>query len=325
MQAKTLLNESKILKIAADTLDLESESIANLKDKLNSDFVAVVQAIYMSKGRVVVTGIGKSAIIGQKMVATFNSTGTPSLFMHAADAIHGDLGMIQQNDIVMILSKSGMSPEIKALIPLIRSSNDIVAITGNLNSELALQAKYVLDTTVSKEACPNNLAPTTSTAAQMAMGDALAVSLLSAREFTEKDFAKYHPGGALGKKIYLRINDLSAKNEKPQVEPNTDLKEVIIKISEGRIGAVIVTKADKVVGIITDGDLRRMLHSGRSLDEITAKDIMTEGPLTIESSSLAMEGVELIKEHKINHVISVNGNTLEGVVHVQDFIREGLL
>lgn len=325
MQAKTLLNESKILKIAKDTLALESESIANLKGKLNSDFVSVVNAIYNSKGRVVVSGIGKSAIIGQKIVATLNSTGTPSLFMHAADAIHGDLGMIQKDDIVIIISKSGTSPEIKALIPLIKPSNPIVALTGNLNSELAIHANYILDTTVDKEACPNNLAPTTSTTAQMAMGDALAVSLLSAREFTEKDFARYHPGGALGKRIYLRIEDLSSKNTKPMVQLDTDLTEVIIKISEGRMGAVVVVEHEKVKGIITDGDLRRMLHSGRSLDGILAKDIMTKDPLTIDCRSLAMEGVELIKKHKINHVISVDEDTLEGIVHVQDFIREGLL
>lgn len=325
MQAKTLLKESNILKNAMNTLDLESQSIANLKDKLNSDFVSVVNAIYSSTGRVVITGIGKSAIIGQKMVATFNSTGTPALFMHAADAIHGDLGMIQKGDIVIIISKSGTSPEIKALIPLIKTSNSIVAITGNLNSILAQEAEYVLDTTVDKEACPNNLAPTTSTVAQMAMGDALAVSLLHARDFSEKDFAKYHPGGALGKRIYLRIDDLSTLNEKPTVSPDASLKEVIIKISEGRIGAVIVVEANEVRGIITDGDLRRMLHSSKPLEGIIAKDIMTADPMTIDSSSLAMEGVEMIKKNKINHVISVKNNELEGVVHIQDFIREGLL
>lgn len=325
MQAKTLLKESNILKNAMNTLDLESQSIANLKDKLNSDFVSVVNAIYSSTGRVVITGIGKSAIIGQKMVATFNSTGTPALFMHAADAIHGDLGMIQKGDIVIIISKSGTSPEIKALIPLIKTSNSIVAITGNLNSILAQEAEYVLDTTVDKEACPNNLAPTTSTVAQMAMGDALAVSLLHARDFSEKDFAKYHPGGALGKRIYLRIDDLSTLNEKPTVSPDASLKEVIIKISEGRIGAVIVVEANEVRGIITDGDLRRMLHSSKPLEGIIAEDIMTADPMTIDSSSLAMEGVEMIKKNKINHVISVKNNELEGVVHIQDFIREGLL
>ena len=326
MQAKTLLTESKILEIAEKTLKLESESINQLRNQLNADFVSVVHAILDLKGRVVVTGIGKSAIIGQKIVATLNSTGTAAMFMHAADAIHGDLGMIQQDDLVICISKSGTSPEIKALVPLIKqASNILVGLCGNSSSYLANESDFVLDTTVDKEACPNNLAPTTSTTAQMAMGDALAVALLSCRDFSSNDFAKYHPGGALGKKIYLRIEDLAKLNQKPQVSKDTSLKECIVKISEGRIGAVMVLDENKVAGIITDGDLRRMLYSGNSLDNITAEQIMTAKPLTIESSSLAMEGVELIKKHKINHVISVKDNNFDGIVHIQDFMREGLL
>ena len=326
MQAKTLLTDSKILEIAENTLKLESESINELRKKLNSDFVSVVHAILESKGRVVVTGIGKSAIIGQKIVATLNSTGTPSMFMHAADAIHGDLGMIQENDVVICISKSGASPEIKALVPLIKQANNIlVAMCGKLDSFLSRESQFMLDTTVEMEACPNNLAPTTSTTAQMAMGDALAVSLLSCKDFSRADFAKYHPGGALGKKIYLRIEDLSKMNQKPIVGRDTSLKECIVKISEGRIGAVMVLEKDAVLGIITDGDLRRMLYSGNSLEKITAEQIMTANPLTIECSSLAMEGVDLINKHKINHIISVKNGIFDGIVHIQDFMREGLI
>lgn len=326
MHAKTLLTDSKILEIAKKTLQLESESIANLQDLLNADFVSVVNLIFNTTGRVVVTGIGKSAIIGQKIVATFNSTGTAAMFMHAADAIHGDLGMIRKEDVIICISKSGTSPEIKALLPLLKQGNNtLVAITGNLNGDLAISADYILDTTVKLEACPNNLAPTTSTTAQLAMGDALAVALLNCREFTEKDFAKFHPGGALGKKIYLRISELTRLNAKPEVDKDTGIKECILKISESRVGAVIVTENGKVIGIITDGDLRRMLFSGRDIEGITALDIMSKNPKVIDSDALAVEAVELIKQYKINHVISVKNGTFEGVVHIQDFMREGLL
>lgn len=321
-----MLTDSKILEIARETIALESKSLEELSHKINDEFSKVVHAILKSEGRVVVTGIGKSAIIGQKIVATFNSTGTASMFMHAADAIHGDLGMIRESDVVLCISKSGNSPEIKALIPLLKqSSNLLIGMTGNLDSVLAREAERVLDTTVEKEACPNNLAPTTSTTAQLAMGDALAVALLSCREFSSKDFAKYHPGGALGKKLYLRISDLAATNQHPTVGPESALKECIIRISEGRMGAVVVEKQHEVLGIITDGDLRRMLYSNRPSEGLVAEDIMTKDPLTIEADALAVLGVELIKEHKINHLIAVRDQKLVGLVHIQDLIREGLL
>jgi arabinose-5-phosphate isomerase len=326
LHAKSLLNDHKILEIAKHTLELESESIAQLIPTLNQSFVEVVQCILESSGRVVVTGIGKSAIIGQKIVATLNSTGTPSLFMHAADAIHGDLGMIQQHDVVICISKSGNSPEIKALIPLLKQGhNPLVGMTGNLSSTLAQQSAMVLNTTVDKEACPNNLAPTTSTTAQLAMGDALAVALLSCREFTEKDFAKYHPGGALGKKIYLRIEDMAQSNLKPVVSVDSSLKECIIQITEGRMGAVAVLDGDRLEGLITDGDLRRMLSSTQDLSSVVARDIMTRQPKTIAHDVLAVRGGSLIKEHKINHLIVTNAGRFDGIVHIQGFMREGLI
>lgn len=321
-----MLSDSKILEIATETLRLESQSIAQLIPQLDAQFVDVVKEILEGNGRVVVTGIGKSAIIGQKIVATFNSTGTPALFMHAADAIHGDLGMIQASDAVICISKSGNSPEIKALIPLIKQGgNFLVGMTGQLDSVLAERSDKVLDTTVVKEACPNNLAPTTSTAAQLAMGDALAVALLSCRNFGQEDFAKFHPGGALGKKIYLRLEDLTAGQQTPTVNSTDDLRECIARITEGRMGAVVVLEGQSVTGIITDGDLRRMLFSGNSLEGLVATDIMTSQPHTIDSTTLAVKGVEFINEKKINHLITLKEGRLNGLVHIQDLMREGLL
>ena len=326
MHAKTLLSDSDIIQTAKNTLQMESESIANLSQSIDETFTKVVHEILQAKGRVVVTGIGKSAIIGQKIVATLNSTGTPSLFMHAADAIHGDLGMIQHGDVVICISKSGSSPEIKALIPLLKQGgNVLVGMCGQMDAPLALQSDHVLDTTVSKEACPNNLAPTTSTAAQLAMGDALAVSLLSCRDFTKEDFARYHPGGALGKKIYLRIEDLARQNPHPVVERDTELKNCIVKMTEGRMGAVVVLEDHRPVGIITDGDLRRLLFSGKPMEGLKASDAMTESPMTIDAGQMAIHGVEMIKQHHINHLIAVREERFEGIIHIQDFMREGLL
>ena len=326
MHAKSLLTDSKILEIAKETIQLESDSVAQLGDRINAHFVHAVKSILESEGRVVITGIGKSAIIGQKIVATLNSTGTASMFMHAADAIHGDLGMIRKSDIVLCISKSGNSPEIRALIPLLKqSSNLVIAMTGNLSSDLASKSDIVLDTTVSKEACPNNLAPTTSTTAQLVMGDALAVALLSCREFGSDDFAKYHPGGALGKKIYLRIADIAQQNSQPVVHGDSPLNECIIKITEGRMGAAIVLNQQKVIGIITDGDLRRMLSKAQDLKGLTALNVMSKDPITIDANSLAVKGVELINEHKINHLIAVENDQFAGIVHIQDLMREGLL
>jgi len=322
-----------ILQIGRDTILLESQSLKKLSDLLDDNFVNVVNHILDSDGRVVVTGIGKSAIIGQKIVATFNSTGTPALFMHAADAIHGDLGMIQQDDVVICISKSGTSPEIIALVPSIANGgNMLVGITGNMNSFLAKNSNYVLDTTVDLEACPNNLAPTTSTTAQLAMGDALAVALIKCRNFKSEDFAKYHPGGALGKKLYLTLNDLANKNELPSVDQDEILPRCILAMTNGRMGAVVVTSDSELVGIITDGDLRRMLEQGAAMvskvltgSHFKAKEIMTSNPQTMNGNRLAIDGVKFLKEKKINHIILVENSRPTGMIHIQDLIKEGLL
>lgn len=326
--------ESKdILKIGRDTILLESESLNKLSTLLDVHFSDVVSEILTSQGRVVVTGIGKSAIIGQKMVATFNSTGTPALFMHAADAIHGDLGMIQEQDIVICISKSGNSPEIIALVPLISNAgNKLVGMTGNLESFLAKNCDFLLDTTVDAEACPNNLAPTTSTIAQMAMGDALAVALIKCRNFKSEDFAKYHPGGALGKKLYLTLGEIANKNPLPIVEQEDNLPTCIMAMTEGRMGAVLVLDKSKIVGIITDGDLRRMLNRGSDMaanvlrgKHFKAKEIMTTQPKTMLADDLAINGVNFLKKNKINHIVLSDGDKPTGIVHIQDLIREGVL
>lgn len=322
-----MLNPTEILQVARTTLLLESDNLRRLTHLLTDSFVDVTKAILDTNGRVVVTGIGKSAIIGQKMVATFNSTGTPSLFMHAADAIHGDLGMIQRDDVVICISKSGNSPEIKALVPLIlKGGNRLVGITGNLGSHLAEHSHFVLDTTVTEEACPNNLAPTTSTTAQMAMGDALAVALIKCREFKPQDFAKYHPGGALGKKLYLTIGELAQQNKIPLVPENTKLAECIVAMTKGRMGAVLVVDQSGILtGIITDGDLRRMLTTHTQIGDFSAENIMTPNPKTMEEDTLAVDGVAFVKKHKINHIIVAKNKKPIGVIHIQDLIREGLI
>lgn len=317
--------EKEILDIAKRALQNEADALLQLQNQLNTDFYKIVQLLFESKGRVVVTGIGKSAIIANKMVATFNSTGTPSLFMHAADAIHGDLGMIQQNDVIICISKSGNTPEIKVLAPLLKQSgNTLIAMVGNTDSYLAKQADYILDTTVESEACPNNLAPTTSTTAQLAMGDALAVCLLETREFKAEDFAKYHPGGALGKKLYLKVGDLSMQNEKPSVDWNENLTNVILEITSKRLGMTSVMNGNELVGVITDGDLRRLIAKGFRND-LLAKDIMGTNPKTIQKDELAVQALELMKNNNITQLIVMDGNSYEGVIHLHDLIREGIL
>lgn len=317
--------EKEILDIAKKALKIEAEAILQLQNQLNSDFYKIVKLLFELKGRIVVTGIGKSAIIANKMVATFNSTGTPSLFMHAADAIHGDLGMIQQHDVIICISKSGNTPEIKVLAPLLKQSDNIlIAMVGNTDSYLAKQADFVLDTTVETEACPNNLAPTTSTTAQLAMGDALAVCLLECREFTAKDFAKYHPGGALGKKLYLKVGDLSMQNEKPQVNSSDNLSKIILEISSKRLGMTSVVDGEKLVGVITDGDLRRLMAKGFNNDMI-ASEIMGLNPKLIQKDELAVQALELMKENNITQLIVMDGNSYSGVIHLHDLIREGIL
>lgn len=322
-----MLSKDNIKQQALDTIALEATSVEGLKNYVNDDFISVVELIHKSKGRVVVTGIGKSAVIAQKLVATFNSTGTPALFMHAADAIHGDLGMILPEDVVILISKSGSSPEIKVLIPFVKNfGNTVVAISGNEKSYLATNADYFINTTVSKEACPNNLAPTTSTTAQLVMGDALAVCLLSLKGFTAEDFARFHPGGALGKRLYLRVGDLSQQNANPQVSATASLKEVIYEISNKRLGATAVTAEDGTLqGIITDGDLRRMLEKHDDTSKLTAQDILTADPKSIEEQELAVNALELIREHNITQLVVTKEGKYAGFVHLHDMVREGLL
>lgn len=317
---------NSILQTAKQTINMESLAIANLSSLIDTDFSDAVTCILNSKGRVIITGIGKSAIIATKIVATLNSTGTPAVFMHAADAIHGDLGLILEDDVVICISKSGNTPEIKVLVPFIRrAKNKMIAITGNRDSFLAKNSDFLLNTFVEKEACPNNLAPTTSTTAQLVMGDALAVCLLELRGFTSNDFAKYHPGGALGKKLYLRVSDMSDVNQKPQVNPNTNIKEVIIEISEKMLGVTAVVENHKIVGIITDGDLRRMLTKSNDFSHLTAKDIMGSNPKHINANAMAIDAKEQMETYGISQLLVEKNGEYAGIVHIHDLIKEGIL
>lgn len=319
-------NIQSILSIAKRTLETESKAIYDLIGQLDEQFAHAVQYILDSKGRVVVSGVGKSAIVASKIVATLNSTGTPATFMHAADAIHGDLGTIQENDVVICLSKSGNTPEIKALLPLIKiGKNKLIGITGNMDSVLAKQADFVLGTYVEKEACPNNLAPTTSTSAQMAIGDALAICLLELRGFSSSDFAKYHPGGSLGKKLYLRVADIVVNNQKPQVDINSSVKEVIVEISEKMLGVTAVMEKGRLVGIVTDGDIRRMLSKYDNISGLTAKDIMTTNPKTVEVDTLAIKALKMLQEKEISQLLAFEDGSYAGVVHIHNLINEGIL
>lgn len=313
--------------IAKKTIQAEALSVSGLEKYINADFERAVEAVFECKGRLVVSGIGKSAIIAQKIVATLNSTGTPALFLHAADAIHGDLGMIQREDVVLIVSKSGSSPEIKVLVPLIKNfGNIVIGMVGNDQSLLAKQANMVLNTTVEKEACPNNLAPTSSTTAQMVMGDALAIALMELKGFGSEDFARFHPGGTLGKQLYLRVKDLYVHNEKPAVDPGTSLKEVIFSISAGRLGmTTVINERNEVLGIITDGDLRRMLEKNESLADVTAEKIMTANPKTLDPDSLAVNALNLLRQNDITQLVVTDGKKYIGVLHLHDLVKEGII
>ncbi|MDI1324686.1 MAG: KpsF/GutQ family sugar-phosphate isomerase [Algoriphagus sp.] len=312
---------------ATRVLQNEAQAILKLVDYLDGDFEACVERILNSKGRVVITGIGKSAIIANKIVATLNSTGTPALFMHAADAIHGDLGMIQEDDIVICISKSGNTPEIKVLVPLLKNLGSVlVALVSNTKSYLAEQAEYVLNATIEEEACPNNLAPTTSTTAHLAMGDALAVCLLEARGFTPEDFAKYHPGGSLGKQLYLKVEDLLDSQQIPKVKESAGLAEVILEISGKRLGATaVVDEEGKLKGIITDGDLRRMLQKTLDIQSLRASDIMTIHPKTISSDEFAIRALNLMRNHNITQLVAMNGDKIAGFVHIHELMKEGIV
>ena len=305
----------------------EAQAIEKSIEFLDQNFEDCIQAILASGGRVVVTGIGKSANIAKKMVATFNSTGTPSLFMHAGDAIHGDLGMVQSSDVVVCLSKSGNTAEIKVLVPLIkRLGNPLVALVSNVDSYLASQADFVLNASIESEACPHNLAPTTSSTVQLALGDALAVCLLEARGFTSEDFAKFHPGGSLGKQLYLKVDEIYTSNNCPKVEVDATLKEVLLEISSGRLGAAAVVDMDQSLqGIITDGDLRRMLKDSTSIETLTAKDVMTASPKTIPSGSFATEALRVMQQGNITQLIVVDGPMVLGFVHLHDLLKEGIV
>ncbi|MDP2236667.1 MAG: KpsF/GutQ family sugar-phosphate isomerase [Bacteroidales bacterium] len=321
-----LKNKEKINQYGRSVIESERDAISGLLPLLDDNFAGVVNLILQSKGKVIVSGIGKSAVIAQKIVATFNSTGTTSVFLHAADAIHGDLGIIRDEDIIIMLSKSGETPEIKVLVPLLKArGNKMVAIVGNRNSYLASRSDFILDVTVSKEACPNNLAPTASTTAQLVMGDAVAISLLMCRGFTASDFARIHPGGALGKKLYLRVDDIYLKNEKPQVFKDDDLRKVIVEISAKRLGATAVLDGELLLGIITDGDLRRMLMNNPRLDAIKASDIMTKNPKSIAPSDHVVDALAIMRMYNITQLPVMEGNIYKGVIHLHDILNEGIL
>lgn len=314
--------------IALKTIELEAESIKQLQNYINADFIKSVQLIHKSKGRLIISGIGKSAIIAQKIVSTLNSTGTPSLFLHAADAIHGDLGMVQKDDVVMIVSKSGESPEIKILATLIKNfNNKLIALVGNVSSFLALKSDFIINSTVTKEACPNNLAPTSSTTAQLVMGDALAVCLMSLNGFKGSDFAKFHPGGALGKKMYLRVKDLYESHNKPFVYLQSELKDIIIEITKKRLGVTaVIDKKGILLGIITDGDLRRMLENTTNLKGITAKTIYTQNPITIDADKLAIDALDILRSNNISQLVVVDKkNKYLGILHLHEIIKEGIV
>lgn len=321
------MNKDKnIIETAKETILIEAAAIKQLAELVNEDFEKAVMTILNSDGRVIVTGIGKSANIASKIVATMNSTGTPAVFMHAADAIHGDLGNIQKDDVVICISKSGNTPEIKVLLPLIKNyGNKIIAITGNESSFLAEHADHTLSSYVEKEACPNNLAPTTSTTAQLVIGDALAICLLNLKDFSSSDFAKYHPGGTLGRKLYLRVNELAEKNEMPQVDELSPIKDVIIEISKKRLGSTAVVNNGSIAGIITDGDIRRMLENSSDLDQLKAKDIMSQNPVTVSADTMAVQALDIMQKNNITQILVTKDGTYAGVVHFHDLLKEGII
>ena len=322
-----MIISKEVIETAKNTIKIEHQAIKGLLDSIDEQFVDIVKLIKSSKGRLVITGIGKSAIIGQKIVATLNSTGTASLFMHAADAIHGDLGMIQEGDNIICISKSGETPEVKALVPLIKQMNTpLIAMVSRKDSFLGKNADYILHTPLEKEADPNNLAPTTSTTLQIVMGDALATALLKTKGFSPRDFAQFHPGGSLGKQLYLKVSDIYPNNEQPQINGNANLKEIILEITSKRLGCAVVLNEDgSVAGIVTDGDLRRMLERNTETANITAKDIMSSNPKTVEHTTLAVKALEVMRSNSISQLIIVDNGKYLGIVHIHDLIKEGII
>ena len=318
-------NKKNIRETALKAIENEYLAIKNLLHSVDEDFVKIVQLLFESKGRVIVTGIGKTAHIAQKIVATLNSTGTPAIFMHAADAIHGDLGIVRKDDVVIAISKSGETPEIKVLVPLVKGrKNKLIALVGNTQSYLARQADYVIDATVEREACPNNLAPTSSTTAQLVMGDALAISLLEQRGFTPNDFAQFHPGGALGKKMFLRVSDLSVNNQVPQVDVSESISNVIIEISSKRLGTTAVIENNTLIGVVTDGDLRRMIQEHPNYQDLKAVDIMTENPMTVEANEMVVNALAIMRENNITQLPVMDGKKYVGIIHLHDILKEGI-
>lgn len=319
--------EKSIIQIARETIHLEAKALENLLPYIDENFEKAVKAIYECKGRLVISGIGKSAIVAQKIVASLNSTGTPSLFLHAADAIHGDIGMVQNEDIVMLISKSGDSPEIKVLVPIIKNfKNTFIALCGNMQSYLARSSDILLNSTVTAEACPNNLAPTSSSVAQIAVGDALVVCLMQLRGFSSEDFAKFHPGGTLGKKLYLHVSDLFINNEKPMVYADTELRDAIIEITKKRLGVTVVLNSEEeIVGIITDGDLRRMLENDLYKSGVKAKEIMTQNPKSIDKNELAVNALDLMRKMNITQLVVTENQKYAGIIHLHDLVREGII
>lgn len=323
---KELRTKTSVQDLAKKTIIAQSEALTKIATFIDDSFAEAVELIYSSKGRVVISGVGKSAIIANKIVATLNSTGTPSIFMHAADAIHGDLGLVQKEDVIICISKSGNTPEIKVLVPLLKlAENTLIAITGAPDSYLGNHADYIFNSHVDKEVCPNNLAPTTSTTAQLVIGDALAVCLLEIRKFTKDDFAKFHPGGILGKKLFLTIKEISDLNEKPLVSPNSSVKDVIVEISKKRLGVTAVVENGAILGIITDGDLRRMLSDTNDFSNLSAADIMSENPKTMDCNALAADARTLMETHEISQLLVLKDNKYSGVIHIHDLIKEGII
>jgi arabinose-5-phosphate isomerase len=320
-------SEKKLIDLAVGVIEMEAQAVNNLKPYIDKEFVEILNLIYNSKGRLIITGIGKSAIIGTKIVATLNSTGTPSVFMHAADAIHGDLGIVQPDDVVLCISKSGNTPEIKVLVPLInRMGNKLIAMVSNTDSYLAKHSNYIIRATVDKEACPNNLAPTTSTTTQLVMGDALAVCLLKMRGFSQEDFARYHPGGSLGKRLYLTVGDLIDAKVRPCVKGDETIPNTIFNISQNRLGAtVVLDEQESLMGIITDGDVRRMVEKGIPFESLKAADIMSRNPKTIELRELAVNAFNIMEKNKITSVVVLDEGKYVGLIHIHDILREGIV
>ena len=319
-------SSNEIKKIAKQTINTELIAVSKLEDRINDDFVEIINLILYAKGRLIVAGIGKSANIASKLVSTFNSTGQPAIFLHASDAIHGDLGNIQADDVVMCISKSGNTPEIKSLIPYIKNmGNKIIALTGNIKSFLAKESDFILDVTVEKEACPHNLAPTSSTTAQLVMGDAIAVSILACKNFSKKDFARFHPGGTLGRRLHLKLSDILLDSNDPKVEKSTSINEVIIEISEKRLGATAVIEDNKLLGIITDGDLRRMLEKETSFSHLKAEHIMNVNPKTVSIKSMVVDALQIMEDNNISQIIVMHNDTYVGILHIHEILKLGIL